>query len=44
MLYQTPRVNGKPFIWSQSPGSCQKLRDAPDRLEGEFTPMPHYMR
>ena len=44
MLYGTPRVNGTPFIWSQSSWKWQKLRDVPDRVEGEFTLMPLYLR
>ena len=44
MLYGTPRVNGAPFIWSQSSWKWQKLRDVPDRVEGEFTLMPLYLR
>ena len=44
MLYQTPRMNGKPFIWSQSPWPSQKLRDVPDRLEGTFTLTPLRIR
>lgn len=44
MLYGTPQVNGTPFIWSQSVWKAQKLRDVPDRLDGEFTLMPLYLR
>ncbi len=44
MLYGTPRVNGKPFIWSQSSWSWQKLRDVPDILDGTFALMPLYMK
>ncbi len=44
MLYGTPRVNGKPFIWSESSWKWQKLRDVPDRVEGSFTLMPLYLR
>jgi hypothetical protein len=44
MLYGTPRVNGAPFIWSQSSWKWQKLRDVPDRVEGSFTLMPLYLR
>jgi hypothetical protein len=44
MLYGTPYVTGKPFIWSQSLWSWQPLRDVPDRLDGKFTLMPFYLR
>ncbi len=44
MLYGTPRVNGKPFIWSESSWKWQTLRDVPDRLDGSFTLMPLYLR
>jgi len=44
MLYGTPRFNGTPFIWSESPWKSQKLRDVPDRVDGTFTPMPLYLR
>ncbi len=44
MLYGTPRVQGKPFIWSESLWSWQPLRDVPDRLEGKFTLIPLYLR
>jgi len=44
MLYGTPTVNGKPFIWSKSPWKTQKLRDVPDRVDGRFTHMPLYLR
>jgi hypothetical protein len=44
MLYGTARVNGAPFIWSQSSWKWQKLRDVPDRLDGTFTLMPLYLR
>ena len=36
MKYGTPIVNGKPFIWSESQWSDQKLRDVPDAVDGEF--------
>jgi len=36
MKYGTPHVNGQPFIWSQSQWKGQKLRDVPDRVDGEF--------
>lgn len=44
MLYGTPYVHGKPFIWSQSLWNEQKLRDVPDRIDGLFTLMPLYLR
>jgi hypothetical protein len=44
MLYGTAKVNGAPFIWSQSLWKGQKLRDVPDRLDGSFTLMPLYLR
>ena len=44
MLYGTPKVNGMPFIWSQSSWKWQKLRDVPDRIDGSFTLMPLYLR
>lgn len=44
MLYGTPWVNGKPFVWSASMWPKQKLRDVPDRLDGIFTRMPLYLR
>lgn len=44
MLYGTPRIDGKPFIWSESLWKSQKLRDVPDRVDGSFTLMPLYLR
>ncbi len=44
MLYGTPHVRGKPFIWSESLWSEQILRDVPDRVDGVFTLMPLYLR
>lgn len=44
MLFGTPKVAGVPFIWSQSSWSWQKLRDVPDRVDGEYTLMPLYLR
>jgi hypothetical protein len=44
MLYGTPWVKGKPFIWSESLWAWQPLRDVPDRLDGTFTLMPLYLR
>jgi len=44
MLYGTPRINGSPFVWSQSSWKWQTLRDVPDRLDGRFTLMPLYLK
>ncbi len=44
MLYGTAKVNGAPFVWSQSSWKWQTLRDVPDRLDGSFTLMPLYLR
>lgn len=44
MLYGTPHVRGKPFIWSESLWSWQPLRDVPDSVDGIFTLMPLYLR
>ncbi len=44
MLYGTPKVNGLPFIWSQSSWKWQILRDVPDCLDGSFTLLPLYLR
>jgi hypothetical protein len=44
MLYGTPHVGGKPFIWSQSNWHWQKLRDVPDRVDGRFTLMPIFLK
>lgn len=44
MLYGTAKVNGVPFVWSQSSWKWQTLRDVPDRLDGSFTLMPLYLR
>ncbi|MEI6621461.1 MAG: hypothetical protein WCP28_06110 [Actinomycetes bacterium] len=37
MKYGTASVAGKPFIWSQSPWSSQKLRYVPDVVDGTWT-------
>jgi hypothetical protein len=44
MLYGTPKVNGMPFVWSQSSWKRQKLREVPNRIDGSFTLMPLYLR
>lgn len=36
MKWGTTRVDGKPFIWSQSQWSNQVLRDVPDVLDGSY--------
>ena len=36
MLYGTPHVKGKPFIWSEPLWNWQPLRDIPDRLDGRL--------
>lgn len=36
MKFGTPKVNGKPFIWSESQWKGQNLRDVPNRLDGEY--------
>jgi hypothetical protein len=40
MKYGTPVVDGKPFIWSESQWSDQKLRDVPDAVDGDY----HYFK
>jgi len=42
-IHGVPYIHGKPFIWSESLWSLQKLRDVPDRLDGNFTLMPIYL-
>ena len=44
MMYGTPRVNGKPFIWSRSLWNWQTLRDVPDKRDGPFTLRHLYLR
>jgi hypothetical protein len=44
MPYGTAKINGTPFIWSQSLWKGQTLRDVPDRIDGRFTLMPLYLR
>lgn len=44
MKFGTARVNGKPFIWSQSQWRGQKLRYVPDVVEGEWTLLNGYIR
>jgi hypothetical protein len=40
MKFGTPVVDGKPFIWSESQWSEQKLRDVPDVVDGNY----HYFK
>jgi len=40
MKYGTPVVSGKPFIWSESQWSEQKLRHVPDVVDGDY----HFLR
>jgi len=44
MLYGTAKVAGEPFVWSRSSWSWQKLRDVPDRLDGDYTLIPLYLK
>jgi hypothetical protein len=44
MKFGTPIVDGKPFIWSQSQWKGWKLRNVPDRLDGEFTLLKTHIR
>ena len=44
MLFGTPEIKGKPFIWSESLWSWQTLRDVPDRLDGRFTLVPLHLQ
>lgn len=44
MKFGTPYVDGKPFIWSQSQWSGQKLRDVPDVLDGDYHLLNVYIR
>ena len=36
MKFGTALFDGEPFIWSESQWKGWKLRDVPDRIEGEF--------
>ncbi|MBT3255432.1 MAG: hypothetical protein HN366_03080 [Deltaproteobacteria bacterium] len=36
MKYGTPKINGKPFIWSESIWKDQKLRNVPDVVDDNF--------
>ncbi|MEI6309283.1 MAG: hypothetical protein WCP58_06560 [bacterium] len=44
MKFGTPVINGKPFIWSESPWKGWKLRSVPDRVDGIFTLLNAYIR
>lgn len=44
MLYGTAKVDGVPFVWSQSSWKWQTLREVPDRLDGSFTLMQLHLR
>ena len=44
MKFGTPSVNGKPFIWSESQWSSQKLRSVPDRVAGDWQLLHLHMR
>ena len=44
MKYGSPSVSGKPFIWSESQWSSQKLRSVPDRVEGDWRLLHLHMR
>jgi hypothetical protein len=44
MKFGTPYIDGKPFIWSESQWKGWKLRQVPDRLDGEYTLLNAYIR
>ncbi len=44
MKFGTPVVNGRPFVWSESPWKGQKLRNVPDVVDGPFTLLRTYIR
>jgi len=44
MKYGTPYINDTPFIWSKSVWSSQKLRNVPDRIDGDFHWMNIYIK
>lgn len=44
MKYGTPEVDGKPFIWSESQWSGQKLRGVPDVVGGDWRLLKLHMR
>jgi hypothetical protein len=44
MKFGTPVIDGKPFIWSESPWKGWKLRWVPDRVDGTFTLLNAYIR
>ena len=44
MKFGSPSVDGKPFIWSESQWSSQKLRFVPDRVAGDWQLLHLHMR
>jgi hypothetical protein len=44
MKFGTPNIDGKPFIWSESQWKDWKLRQVPDRVDGEYTLLNAYMK
>jgi hypothetical protein len=44
MKFGTPRVNGSPFVWSSSIWAGQKLRDVPDRVDGNYNLLRVHIR
>lgn len=44
MKFGTPYIDGKPFIWSESQWRDQKLRDAPDVVDGQWELLHAYIR
>jgi hypothetical protein len=44
MKFGTPMIDGKPFIWSESKWSSQKLRGVPDRVDGSFQLLRSYIK
>ena len=44
MKFGSAKINDKPFIWSESQWSSQKLRDVPDSIDGEFNYLGMFIR
>ncbi len=44
MKFGSAYVDGKPFIWSESQWNTQKLRNVPDRIDGNFQELNMYIR
>jgi len=44
MKFGTAYIKGKPFIWSESQWEGTKLRNVPDRLDGDFTLLNAYIK